>query len=94
MPNYGGNVATLTKWQPKWQSGATQTIRVPIVLADRILDLAHRLDQGEDIEAKPDVETLSQVIEKLEQVYLSPRNNFGKERKALLREAIEQLKSL
>ena len=32
--------------KPKWIHGKTKTIRVPEVLADRIIELAHRIDQG------------------------------------------------
>lgn len=35
--------------KPKWKSGATQTIRVPQVLAKQLLDYAHRLDRGDAI---------------------------------------------
>jgi hypothetical protein len=93
MPNPKGNEATLTKYQPKWRSGATQTIRVPIALADRILDYAHRLDEGM---AQPgiDKESLSQVIENLESLLDTPRNNFSASRRALLQETVSRLKSL
>lgn len=46
MPNPKGNEATLKKYTPKWKSGETRTIRVPIALADKILDYAHKLDDG------------------------------------------------
>ena len=35
-----------TTWKPTWKHGKTRTIRVPIVLADSILDLARILDEG------------------------------------------------
>jgi hypothetical protein len=95
MPNPRGNVATLKKYQPKWQSGATQTIRVPIALTDRIFDYARKLDQGsEETQPKIDAQSLSQVIDKLEAVLDTPRNNFTKGKKALLKSAIDELKSL
>lgn len=31
--------------QPHWKHGKTKTIRVPIVLADRLLELARELDE-------------------------------------------------
>lgn len=95
MPNPRGNVATLRKYQPKWQSGATQTIRVPIALTDRIFDYARKLDQGgEEAQPKIEIQSLSQVIDKLEAVLDTPRNNFTKDKKALLKSAIDELKSL
>lgn len=32
--------------KPKWIHGKTKTIRVPEALADKILELAHRIDEG------------------------------------------------
>lgn len=34
----------------KWRSGKTKMIRVPIKLADQLLEIAYRLDQDTDIE--------------------------------------------
>lgn len=51
MPNPKGNPATLKKYKPKWKHGNTRTIRVPVALAEQILEYAHKLDDG----------TLSQV---------------------------------
>lgn len=93
--NPRGNPATLTSFSAKWQSGSTQVIRVPIALADQILDLAHQLDQGLPIEvAKPASQSLLQAIEKLNQVAETPRNNFPRERRELLRSAIADLRAL
>jgi hypothetical protein len=94
MPNPNGNIATLTSWKPRWLSGATQTIRVPVDLAEEILDYAHKLDKGEINSTPCDTESLSQVVQALEEIYQTPRNNFSRERKALLRTAIDKLKSL
>lgn len=44
MPNPKGNPTTLVKYTPKWKHQNTRTIRVPIALADRILDYAHKID--------------------------------------------------
>jgi len=38
-----------TTWKPTWKHGKTRTIRVPIVLADSILDLARILDEGKEV---------------------------------------------
>jgi predicted thioredoxin/glutaredoxin len=53
MPNPKGNPSTLAKYSPKWKSGETRTIRVPIVLAETILEYAHQIDD----------ETVTQVIQ-------------------------------
>ena len=36
--------------KPKWKSGQTRTIRVPVVLAEQLLKVAHRLDSGESLD--------------------------------------------
>lgn len=97
MPNPKGNVQTLKKYQPKWKSGETRTIRVPTTLADQILDYAHQLDEGVIASSQPnqiDLNHLLQVITWLEDVEQTPRNNFSKEKKGLVRKAIEELKTL
>lgn len=94
MPNPKGNEATLKKYKPKWKSGPTHTIRVPIALSDQILDYSHRLDEGDVSQSNLNPESLSQVIQDLEYLSGTPRNNFSKARKALLRSVINRLKAL
>lgn len=98
MANPKGNEATLKKFESKWKSGSTQTIRVPIALADQVLAYARKVDHGENIEqpqlSSVDSQTLSQVIEILERVKETPRNNFSRDRKALVQQAINLLVSL
>jgi hypothetical protein len=45
MPNPKGNPTTLVKYTQKWKHGNTRTIRVPVALADRVLDYAHKIDE-------------------------------------------------
>ena len=40
--------------KPKWKQGKTRTIRVPKVLADQLLDIAHHLDDGGAIDLTHD----------------------------------------
>lgn len=40
--------------KPKWKSGQTRTIRVPKVLAEQLLEIAHRLDAGESLDLTQD----------------------------------------
>ena len=47
-----GSVAHLL--QPKWNLGRTRTIRVPKVLADQLLEIAHHLDAGGTIDLTQD----------------------------------------
>lgn len=98
-----GNIATLKHYQSKWKSGATQTIRVPIALSESVLEFARKLDNGDnhlsqvimsDKVNSDSLNHLTQVINDLKQVYETPRNNFSKEKKALLLSAISRLESL
>lgn len=49
MSNPKGNEETLVKYTPKWQSGKTKTIRVPIAIADRVLEAARKIDDNNDL---------------------------------------------
>ncbi len=40
--------------KPKWKQGRTRTIRVPVVLAKQLLEIAHRLDEGESLDLTQD----------------------------------------
>ena len=46
MSNPKGNEATLVKYQPKWRSGKTRTIRVPIAIVDLVLEAAREIDEN------------------------------------------------
>jgi hypothetical protein len=37
--------------KPKWNLGETKAIRVPVAIADTILEIARRLDDGENLES-------------------------------------------
>ena len=45
MANPKGNPQTLKPYRPTWRSGKTQTIRVPIAIADLVLEAARKIDQ-------------------------------------------------
>lgn len=49
MVNIKGNVGSLRPYENKWRSGKTQTIRVPVVLAQQILAIAHNIDASESL---------------------------------------------
>ena len=40
--------------KPKWRSGETKTIRVPVALTAQVLEIAHKLDEGELIDLSQD----------------------------------------
>lgn len=46
MSNTEGNQDNLTSYTPQWHSQPTQTIRVPVALADAILHLSHEIDNS------------------------------------------------
>lgn len=109
MSNPKGNPATLKHYTPKWKSGETRTIRVPVVLADQVLEYAHKLDNnsltqvnddghnGSDSKLAANQEkTLIQVIKALEEVSRTPNTaKFTKKLKHKLeRKAIAPLKAL
>lgn len=45
MSNPNGNESSLAKFKPQWRNGITKTIRVPVILADKILEYARELDE-------------------------------------------------
>ena len=57
-PKY--NTANLLPYKPTWNSGATKTSRVPVALAEAVLEYARTLDNGEAIAPSPD--NLSNLI--------------------------------
>ena len=69
MPRGGKREGAGNKF--KWKHGKTKTIRVPIELADQVLELAKKLDQGETLvsqseikeKANIDYDTESKVID-------------------------------
>jgi hypothetical protein len=55
-PRYTGwkrDTTHLRPAQSSWNSGVTKTIRVPIVLADQILEYARALDSGDVVSSTP-----------------------------------------
>lgn len=81
MPR-GGYHPHAERWGRKsaWNNGSvTKTIRVPSALADRVLDIAHRLDEGENIDFDTKAsEQVSVLKAKLEQLR-SERNQLDRE---------------
>lgn len=47
MSNPNPRLENLTSFKPKWKSGKTRTIRVPVAIAKRVLEVAHQIDEGE-----------------------------------------------
>lgn len=88
MANPKGNIDTLKHYTPKWRSGKTQTIRVPIALVPEIMDYAQKLD-SETIQSR-DTSEIRDILESA----LSLQANKGGAIKSKIREAIALLDSL
>ena len=46
MANPKGNPQNLKSYKPKWKSGKTQTIRVPVAIAPLVLEAAREIDEN------------------------------------------------
>ncbi|MGB7442531.1 MAG: hypothetical protein WA919_15815 [Coleofasciculaceae cyanobacterium] len=55
--------------KPKWNLGETKAVRIPVAIADTIMEIAKRLDEGEKAE--------SVIIPKSE---VKPHQSSGEER--------------
>lgn len=49
MANPKGNPQTLKPYKPKWRSGKTQTIRVPIAIVEKVEEASRLIDEGETL---------------------------------------------
>lgn len=103
MPNPRGNPATLKHYTLKWNAGVTRTIRVPVALADQVLDYARKIDNDSLTQVNHDDncnssvialqhenlnETLTQVIQAIEKVCEAPHTGkFTKALKAKLQDS-------
>ena len=59
------NTENLIPYKSKWKNGKTKLIRVPEVLADKILVLAHQLDDGVNLKSSPVTEKIRLIIDKI-----------------------------
>ena len=66
MANPKGNEATLVKYQPKWRSGKTRTIRVPIAISDLVLEAAREIDVNGNKSLVTVIKELKEKIKLLE----------------------------
>jgi len=78
--------------RPTWNRGKTQTIRVPIVLADRLLEIARKLDSSEvsNSVTESDRLDLAGAIALLDEA-LTLKPNAGGAIKAKIRQALTLL---
>jgi predicted RNase H-like nuclease (RuvC/YqgF family) len=62
MANPKGNESTLVKFTNKWNSGATKTIRVPVAIAEQVLEYARKLDELQPEDRETTERILTQLI--------------------------------
>ena len=77
------NTQNLTPYKSKWKNGKTKLIRVPEVLADKILVLAHQLDDGINFNDSPVTEKIKKIIDK---IYRKEKGYKSNSASALIRE--------
>ena len=84
MANLQGNEATLTKFKPKWRSGKTQTIRVPIAIADKVLEVARLIDEHK-LPYNTDTSDINQnkIIRIAQEAFSTKSNSGGKIKESL-----------
>ncbi|PSB00342.1 hypothetical protein [Merismopedia glauca] len=95
MPNPKGHTPNLQPYQPQWISGRTKTIRVPIVLADQVIDYARKLDNHlTQVDNSDDI--IYQVLAALEAITSAPGTARlpKKLKQQLEEEVIQKLQSL
>lgn len=84
MPNPNPKLENLTSYKPKWKSGKTRTIRVPVAIAEQVLEVAHQIDEGQLTDtseyvskenlvaaSKDEIKRLKSRIKELEQKLIS-----------------------
>lgn len=88
MANPNPKLENLTSYKPKWKSGKTRTIRVPVAIAKRVLEVAHQIDEGESFDtseyvskdniavaSNDEIKKLKSRIKELEQKLISVTSN-------------------
>ena len=83
------NTENLTPYKSKWKNGKTKLIRVPESLADKILILAHQLDDGNNLQSSLVTERLKSIIAKINRKEKGYKSNSSS---ALIKELKELLK--
>jgi hypothetical protein len=80
--------------KPTWKHGKTQTVRVPIALADQLLEIARKLDSSEvsDSDTESNTIDVSAAIALLEEALIL-KANAGGAIKAKVREALTLLRA-
>ena len=85
MPNPKGNPQNLKSYKPKWKSGKTQTIRVPIAIAPLVLEAAREIDEN-------NYQSLTQVNKKVKATNEGVNNLFTDTSDSSIADVLEILK--
>ena len=79
MANPHPKLENLTSYKPKWQSGKTRTIRVPIAIADEVLKFARLIDEHYSPDTSDiDPQKIALSLLKTNQDQLTDANEPGK----------------
>jgi len=90
MANPKGNPETLKSYKPKWRSGKTRTIRVPIALADETLEYARKRDRGENLSTDTsDID--KDAIINIARIGFSTKSNSGGKIKQVVADILAEL---
>lgn len=97
--NPSGHPETLTPFKEKWKSGKTRTIRVPIAIADEILEAARLIDDRESLNSDTSEQALineEQVLNEEEIIKLArqafvAKSNAGGQIKDLLAAILKEV---
>ena len=84
MANYNPKRENLKSYKPKWKSGKTQTIRVPIAISDLVLEAAKEIDTNGNKSLLQVIESQNKLIlelkEKLCQSDISDTSDIEREK--------------
>ncbi len=85
MANPKGNPQNLKSYKPKWKSGKTQTIRVPIAIIPLVLEAARKIDEN-------NCQSLTQVNKKVKAINEDTHSLFTDTSDSSINDALEILK--
>jgi hypothetical protein len=94
MPNPNPNTSGLKFYKTTWKHGKTKTIRVPIVLADQILEYGYQLDGGAAPPANSAIALPDNLSDRLGEILVRVQSNETGYRKNSAARLIKDLKSL
>ncbi len=98
MPNPKGNIASLRSFKSPWNHKQTRTIRVPVVLADQILEYARKIDANSKARElsvtvfDTDANQLKEAIQTIKEIIESkPNSTLTKAKRLKLTKVLEFL---